>query len=377
MSRPKNTLSRRTFLGSTVPGALGAAVVLNAAGNLLWADSCASSPWKSVSDRKIRVGVVGGGFGSSFPWHQHPNCVVEAVSDLQTDRRNLLMKVFSCKKSYESLEQLVLDNKVDAVAVFTDAPSHGRHVALAMKHGKHCFSAVPACMDLDDAHKLKEIKEQTGLKYMMAESSYYHGDLIQCRNVYRQGVKIVYSEGQYYHDGVTHVGSWQNWRIALPPMLYPTHASAYYVGVTGKRLTKTTCLGLRGEGAEWQKNRYDNNPFVSESAMFHTSEGSMFRCNVFWKCNAGGEYGSIIWATDPHAGQVPSSVALPPGLEPGGHGGSAGPLVNEFLMALLENREPAVDIYESLAMTVPGIVAHQSALKNGEMLEIPSFDKKS
>ena len=46
-------------------------------------------------------------------------------------------------------------------------------------------------------------------------------------------------------------------------------------------------------------------------------------------------------------------------------------------MALLENREPAVDIYESLAMTVPGIVAHQSALKNGEMLDVPSFDKKS
>ena len=150
----------------------------------------------------------------------------------------------------------------------------------------------------------------------MAESSYYHGDLIQCRNVYRQGVKIVYSEGQYYHNDVTHVGSWQNWRIALPPMLYPTHASAYYVGVTGKRLTKVTCLGLRGEGEEWQKNRYDNNPFVSESAMFHTSEGSMFRCNVFWKCNACGEYGSIIWATDPHAGQVPSSVSLPPGWTP-------------------------------------------------------------
>ncbi len=375
MSRPKNSLSRRTFLGSTVPGALGAAVVLGAAGKLLWADM-APPPWKSVSDRKIRVGVVGGGFGASFPWLQHPNCIVEAVSDLQPDRRNGLMNTFKCKKSYESLEKLVLDDKIDAVAVFTDAPSHGRHVVLAMQHGKHCFSAVPACNTLDDAHKLKETKEQTGLKYMMAESSYYHGDLIQCRNVYRRGVKVVYSEGQYYHNDVTHVGSWQGWRLALPPMFYPTHASAYYVGVTGKRLVKTTCLGLRGEGEEWRKNRYDNNPFVNESAMFHTSEGTMFRCNVLWKCNAGGEYGSVIWATDPHAGQVPSSVSLPPGMEGGGHGGSAGPLVNEFLTALLENREPNVDIYEALAMTVPGIVAHQSALKNGEMLDVPSFDKK-
>ena len=332
-------------------------------------------PWKSVSDRKIRVGVVGGGFGSSFPWHQHPNCVVEAVSDLQTDRRTNLMKVFSCKKSYESLEKLVLDDKIDAVAVFTDAPSHGRHVALVMSQGKHCFSAVPACMNLEDAQKMKEIKERTGLKYMMAESSYYHPDVIRFRNIYRHGTRLVYSEGQYYHNDVTHVDSFQGWRRALPPMLYPTHSSAYYVGVSAKRLTKVTCLGLRGEGEEWQKNRYDNNPFVNESAMFHTSEGTMFRCNVLWKCAAWGETGSAIWATDPHADQFPCSVSLPAGMEAGGHEGSAGPLVNEFLTALLENREPNVNLYEALAMTVPGIMAHQSALKNGALLDVPSFDK--
>ena len=28
-------------------------------------------------------------------------------------------------------------------------------------------------------------------------------------------------------------------------------------------------------------------------------------------------------------------------------------------------------VYESLAMTVPGVVAHQSALKDGETLKIP------
>ena len=45
-------------------------------------------------------------------------------------------------------------------------------------------------------------------------------------------------------------------------------------------------------------------------------------------------------------------------------------------MALVEDKEPVIDVYESLAMTAPGIVAHQSALKNGEQLDIPSYDKK-
>jgi hypothetical protein len=34
-------------------------------------------------------------------------------------------------------------------------------------------------------------------------------------------------------------------------------------------------------------------------------------------------------------------------------------------------------VHEPLAMTVPGIVAHHSSLKNGEQLKVPSFDKTS
>ena len=44
-------------------------------------------------------------------------------------------------------------------------------------------------------------------------------------------------------------------------------------------------------------------------------------------------------------------------------------------MSLVEEREPAVDLYEALAYTVPGIVAHQSSFKDGEQLRIPSFDR--
>ncbi|MFQ6130706.1 MAG: twin-arginine translocation signal domain-containing protein [Armatimonadota bacterium] len=41
--------------------------------------------------------------------------------------------------------------------------------------------------------------------------------------------------------------------------------------------------------------------------------------------------------------------------------------------ALAHDRRPAVDIYEALAYTAPGIVAHQSALQGGKKLKIPDF----
>ena len=65
--------------------------------------------------------------------------------------------------------------------------------------------------------------------------------------------------------------------------------------------------------------------------------------------------------------------ALPAGLNPGGHGGSHGYLTDEFVSAILEKRRPMVDVAAALNMTVPGVIAHQSALKDGESLKVPQF----
>jgi hypothetical protein len=64
---------------------------------------------------------------------------------------------------------------------------------------------------------------------------------------------------------------------------------------------------------------------------------------------------------------------LPPGVAAGGHGGSHGYLMDEFVTAILQNRQPLVDVAAALNMTVAGVVAHQSALKDGELLKIPQF----
>jgi hypothetical protein len=47
--------------------------------------------------------------------------------------------------------------------------------------------------------------------------------------------------------------------------------------------------------------------------------------------------------------------------------------MNEFVTAILQDRKPLVDVAMALNMTVSGIVAHQSALKDGELLKIPQF----
>jgi hypothetical protein len=42
---------------------------------------------------------------------------------------------------------------------------------------------------------------------------------------------------------------------------------------------------------------------------------------------------------------------------------------------VVEDRHPSVNIWEAIAYTLPGIVAHQSALKGGETLKIRDYGK--
>ena len=61
------------------------------------------------------------------------------------------------------------------------------------------------------------------------------------------------------------------------------------------------------------------------------------------------------------------------GVDAGGHGGSHGYLMCEFVEAILLDRTPLIDVAQALNMTVSGIVAHESALKDGELLKIPQY----
>jgi predicted dehydrogenase len=343
----------------------------------------------------VRVGIVGYGvcrFGAQFGFQDHPNVEVAAVSDLFPDRCAALARACRCEKTYPSLEEMVKDRSLEAIFLATDAPSHARHAILCLNSGKHVACAVPAVWgSLDDADELYETVKKSGLTYMMFETSAYRPDCHAMRQAYRAGAfgKLIYSEGQYYHYFAKPLGSYKDWRRGLPPMWYPTHSTAYFVAVTGKSFTAVSCQGFRGDIPTFQPeaNPYKN-PFDSEIALLRTSEGGASRMSVCWGTRGShGEYGHVrgergmMESTryEPAADLKKFKVnfakpQLPPKMPAGGHGGSHGYLTEEFVTALLLNRKPMIDVAWSLNMTVPGIVAHQSALKDGELMKVPQYD---
>jgi predicted dehydrogenase len=248
-------------------------------------------------------------------------------------------------------------------------------------------TAVPAVFgSLDDAEQLFAAIQKSGLKYMMFETSCYHEDLHAMRQIYRAGGlgKLVYSEGEYYHYSPTPIDSYKGWRVGVPPQWYPTHSSAYYVCVTGGSFTEVSCMGMPSvvEHLQAASNPYKN-PFGTEIALFRTSEGGTSRMVVSWDTpgmsgemgRVRGQKGSFYGSYDGLEKNLPNMKRppLPPGVSGGGHGGSHGYLTDEFVTAILMDRQPLVDIAMALNLTVSGIVAHQSALKGGELLKIPQY----
>ena len=355
-------------------------------------DREAAKDWQPISDRKIRVGIAGYGvcgFGAAFHFQDHPNVSVDAVADIHPDKCAELARLCRCETTYSSCEDLIADDGIEAVFIATDAPSHARLAMAALNAGKHVASAVPAVFgSLEDADALFATAQRSDGKYMMFETSYFHYDLYCMRHMYERGElgKVVYSEGEYWHYFGTPLAAHGGWRTGLPPQWYPTHSNAYYMGVTAGSFTEVSCMGMPSlvEHLQPQNNVY-NNPFGTEVALFRTIEGGMSRMAVSWDTpGEGGERGRIRTEQGTFYGSfngvggdaLPEiqRPPLPPGVDAGGHGGSHGYLMNEFVEAILSDRTPLIDIAQSLNMTVSGIVAHESALRDGELLKIPQYE---
>ena len=367
--------------------------------------------------RKVRVAIVGGRFGLSFQFHEHPDCVVEAVAELRPARLAALQKVYQCAKGYPSLEAMLKDPKVEAVFLATPAPDHVRHTLLCLAAGKHVLSAVPAAMTLEDCGRLAAAVKQSGLTYMMAETSCWQQLTISARTFYAEGRfgHLYYTESEYHHPGLETLyfeNGQRTWRHGLPPMHYPTHCTSHLLSVTGERLTDVVCHGWGDEHPIVKDNAY-HNPFWTETALFRTDRGNSMRVAIWWRgAQKGGEraryFGDKMsfYFSDPTGTNGPSIVRaetktekdsggferssqilekyaevkwwktdlLPEPLRhDSGHEGSHCFITHEFVDAVAKGRKPFVGIDEALAFTVPGMIAHQSAMKGGQSLKIPTI----
>lgn len=403
--------SRRGFIGTTAMaafGAVGAHAALGATdGATLTLPKKTYKPLPAGG--KLRIGVVGGGFGSSFPWHLHPNCEVTAVADLRSDRRDKLKKLFQCDNTYGEFHPMLKDPKVDAVAIYTEPPDHASHCIDVMKAGKHVMCVIPSAITLEDCQKLIDTVKSTGQIYMHGETGCHRPSTRLARDLFKEEKfgRVYNTKASYVHHLDEKSYNYYlirngkpTWRYGNPQGFYIGHATGPVIYVTRDRFTEVSAIGTASYRYQqmYKDNQYGN-PFINTTFFFKTAMENSSQINIHWETalpgvEAADYYGTKMAFLEPKVslqqptarvyfpGQAPETVdastyddnLLPPALRAvPGHGGSHKHIINEFVSACLEERKPLVDVFQGVAFSAPGIVGFQSALKGGETLKIPDF----
>jgi len=392
-----NGLTRRTF-SAAIAGA-------------------AFAPGLRAQKKQLRLGIVGGRFGATFHFHLDPGCVVNAVCDIQDAPLQLLAKTYKCSNTYKDYGEMLKSAEIDAVAIFTPAPLHAAMTLQAMKAGKHVFCAVPVGLGEEELLQVLDTVKRTGLRYMMGETSYYRPAVIRCREMAERGDfgTVFYAESEYNHEGLIKLmfdaQGKPTWRHGFPPLMYPTHCTGMIIPVMRERLAEVTAIGWGDNHEVLRTNRYKN-PYWNETAFFKTSKGNAARVSVCWHVAAKeAERGQFLGDRMSYYMERPEgapdmivrigegnknaidSNGYPTGElhaerdtkldfmdrlpEPmrvrSGHGGSHTFLSHEFVDAVQNDRHPSVNIWEAVAYTLPGIVAHKSAMQRGRTLKIRDY----
>jgi len=366
----------------------------------------------------IRIAIVGLGFGAEFiPIYQrHPDAVMAAICQRTQASLDEIGDKYGVEKRYQNYADVLADPDIDAVHINTPIPNHGEQSIAALKAGKHVACTVPMATSVEDCLEIIRLCDETGLKYMMMETVVYSREFLYMKELNEKGElgKLQFLQASHQQD----MEGWPGYWPGLPPMYYATHCVGPVLGLPGKDAEYVSCFPS-GTIAEDMHECY-NSPFAVETAQIKMRNSdlsarvirSLFDVARQYResIDVYGDKKSVEWplveneplvvhtAKKPEP-EIPEAVKcpdyahlLPEEIAPfttggvyggdegeehlsftqgAGHGGSHPHLVHEFVMALKEDREAWPNARQSANWTCTGILAHESALQGGKVVQLP------
>ena len=369
---------------------------------------------------RIEVLVVGAGFGHEFLhlYREHPLVGAVGLCDLRADAVAALAASHGLDATYATLDDALASGRWDVVHIATPVHLHVEQTLAVLATGRACASAVPMATSLDGIARVMDAA--AGGTYMMMETSLYQREYLHALALRDSGAlgRIGYLSGAHMQD----LDGFPPYWMGYAPMQYATHIVAPLLGLAGTHAESVACLG---SGTLLPSHAGDgSNPFPIESALFRLGNDlaaqvtmSFFEnarsytegFNVYgdlgaleWPSVEGGA--AVVYSAGPQDGarrgrpiertelHVPDHLdglpdelrgftrpgtwtpsGLPPVHVDAWHGGSHPHLVHELVSAVHEGRAPAINERVAASITAPGIVAHESALLGGTLLEIPRY----
>jgi predicted dehydrogenase len=364
---------------------------------------------KRRSNDLIRVGVVGIGRGQGFARGatEALGMKLVALCDTWGERVRSVGKELGVA-AYTDYARF-LEHDLDAVILANYFHQHAPFAIQALQAGKHVMSETSACFTLAQGVALVEAVEQSGRIYMFAENYPYTVRNLEMRRLYRSGAigEFVYGEGEYIHPGPADdwnrisrgVDHWRNW---LPSTYYCTHAIAPLMFITDTLPVKVNAFSLpfrpddpvrarrplRNDACSLITVRMDNGAVCKLLQYYLRGHGVWYRVHGslgLMEGLRGGDTGKVRLIREQyHQRQTtPVEQIYQPdwprehqAAAQAGHGGGDYFMNVNFAAAIRSGKQPYLDVYRGVAMSMVGIQGWKSVLGDSTTFEIPDFRKK-
>jgi predicted dehydrogenase len=363
---------------------------------------------KWSENQKIRIGIVGLRRGITFESRaESVGMEVVALCDKWEEKlaeagKKLKVTTYT---DYDSF----LEHDMDAVILANYFHEHAPFAIKALRAGKHVLSETAACKTLVEGVALAREVEKSGKIYMFAENYPYFLYNQEMRKLYQAGKvgEMQFGEGEYIHPmSATELNKlapgMKHWRNQKPATYYCTHALAPLMYITDTRPVNVNAQCIPFFESDEQKLHTRVNDAAStilcrmDNSSIVVLNGTLLRGHGVWY-RIHGTRGrmenlrtgntQMVRVTheewDCREGDVAESIYLPKWpvhadlASKSGHGG--GDFFTDFYFAeaIRKEEQPYLDVYRAIDMSIVGIQAYRSALKNGEPNVIPDFRNES
>ena len=148
---------------------------------------------KKVSDRKIKVGIIGTGWIAEshiYSYLQQPDVEIVAAADLIPGKAEEKMKKFGIEgaRCYLSHKDMI-DNEpeLDVVSVCTYNTQHAAPTIYALEHGLHVLLEKPFTVTLDEAVEIMKAEKKSGKVLSIGFQPRFDGNMQMIKKIVESG----------------------------------------------------------------------------------------------------------------------------------------------------------------------------------------------
>lgn len=360
--------------------------------------------------RQLRIGIAGKrGASHVAGLRSAPEVFVAAVCETDPAALERVSAEQGIPKRFRDFGEMAASD-LDAILIATPMHLHVAQAIVALAAGQHVLCEVTAAVSLDECAALAAAVRASGKRYMLAENYIYTRENMLVRSMARAGLfgTIYYAEGGYIHDcheiqyDAAGNPTWRvAWQVGRNGCTYGTHSLGPVLEWLGDRLATVSCLGSGVHTVPAHK--MDD----TVTMLGKTTRGALvnIRCDMqshrphnmthYALQGTRGAYQSARRRGEPNLvwveGRSPDaqtwqrleeyeSEFLP---EPwrthgaaavsSGHGGGDYLVARDFVLSILDDREPPIDAYRALDFTAPGLVSEESIFRGGVPLPVPDY----